>query len=64
MRIGFLIGAGCSLAIQVPDGKKTKPHIPEIVGLTKQVNANSTKSMSLCGGVRASRARWPDSGSG
>ena len=41
MRIGFFIGAGCSLAIQVDDGKgKTKPLIPEIDGLTKQVKAS------------------------
>ena len=37
MRIGFFLGAGCPLAIQVPDGKTTKPLIPEIAGLTKQV---------------------------
>jgi len=37
MRIGFFIGAGCALAVQVPDGKITKPLIPEIAGLTKQV---------------------------
>jgi len=41
MRIGFFIGAGCSLAIQVDDGKgKTKPLIPEIDGLTRQVKAS------------------------
>lgn len=34
MRIGFLIGAGCSLSVKEDDGK---PLIPEIVGLTKQV---------------------------
>lgn len=37
MRVGFLIGAGCPLAVQVPDGATTKPLIPEIAGLTKQV---------------------------
>ena len=37
MRIGFFIGAGCPLAVQVPDGEKTKPLIPEIAGLTKLV---------------------------
>jgi hypothetical protein len=37
MRIGFFLGAGCPLAVQVIDGEKTKPLIPEIVGLTKQV---------------------------
>jgi hypothetical protein len=39
MRIGFFIGAGCSLAVQVPDGETTKPLIPEIAGLTNQVKA-------------------------
>lgn len=39
MRIGFFIGAGCPLAIQVPDGEMTKPLIPEIAGLTQQVQA-------------------------
>ena len=37
MRIGFLIGAGCPLAIQVPVASKTEPLIPEIGGLTKRV---------------------------
>jgi len=37
MRIGFLIGAGCPLAIRVPDGNETRPLIPEIAGLTNQV---------------------------
>lgn len=40
MRIGFFVGAGCPLAIQVPDGDKTKPLIPEISGLTAQVKAS------------------------
>ena len=34
MRIGFFIGAGCSLSIQDADGR---PLIPDISGLTKQV---------------------------
>ena len=34
MRIGFFIGAGCSLSISAADGK---PLIPEISGLTQQV---------------------------
>lgn len=37
MRVGFLVGAGCPLAVQVPDGEKTKPLIPDITGLTKMV---------------------------
>lgn len=40
MRIGFFLGAGCPLAIQVADGDKTKPLIPEIAGLTAQVKAS------------------------
>lgn len=37
MRIGFFLGAGCPLSIQLPDGEETKPLIPEIAGLTSQV---------------------------
>jgi hypothetical protein len=37
MRIGFFLGAGCPLAIQLPDGANKKPIIPEISGLTAQV---------------------------
>lgn len=37
MRIGFFLGAGCPLSIQVPDGEATKPLIPEIAGLTSRV---------------------------
>jgi hypothetical protein len=37
MRVGFFIGAGCSLAVQIPVGSTTEPLIPEIGGLTKQV---------------------------
>lgn len=39
MRIGFLIGAGCPLAIQIPDGTGTKPLIPDIARLTSQVKS-------------------------
>jgi len=37
MRVGFFIGAGCSLAVPDPNGE---PLIPEIVGLTKQVKTH------------------------
>jgi len=41
MRIGFIIGAGCPLSIQVPGvGGATRPLIPEILGLTQQVRAS------------------------
>lgn len=39
MRIGFFLGAGCPLAVQVADGEGTKNLIPEISGLTRQVKA-------------------------
>ncbi|NJL26615.1 MAG: hypothetical protein HC897_01430 [Thermoanaerobaculia bacterium] len=39
MRIAFLLGAGCPLAIRVPDGGGTKPLIPDIAGLTEQVRS-------------------------
>jgi hypothetical protein len=37
MRIGFFIGGGCPLAVQIPVGDKTEPLIPEINGLTNEV---------------------------
>lgn len=39
MRIGFFVGAGCPLAVRVPDGGGTKPLIPDIAGLTAMVRA-------------------------
>ena len=39
MRVAFFVGAGCPTAIQVPDAMATKPLIPDIAGLTKQVAA-------------------------
>jgi hypothetical protein len=44
MRIAFLIGAGCSQAVRVPDGAETKPLIPDIGGLTAQVKAALDKN--------------------
>lgn len=37
MRIAFLLGAGCPVAIRVPDGEKSKPLIPDIQGLTGHI---------------------------
>jgi SIR2-like domain len=40
MRVGFLIGAGCSCAIRVPaEGGKTRSLIPDITALTGSVRA-------------------------
>jgi hypothetical protein len=33
MRIGFFLGAGCPLAVQIPIEGKFEPIIPEISGL-------------------------------
>jgi len=40
MRVAFFLGAGCPLAVRVPDGEATKPIIPDIIGLTTQVKAS------------------------
>jgi len=39
MRVAFFLGAGCPVAIRVPDGKTTKPLIPDIKELTELVRA-------------------------
>jgi hypothetical protein len=37
MRVGYLLGAGCPMAIRVPDGTGAKPLIPDIKGLTQHI---------------------------
>lgn len=37
MRVAFFIGAGCPMAIRVPDGEGTRPLIPDVAGLTARV---------------------------
>ena len=37
MRIAFFLGAGCGMAVRVPDGGSTRPLIPNIEGLTNYV---------------------------
>ena len=44
MRIGFFIGAGCSLSVNGDDGK---PFIPEIAGLTELVKSHLDKDDKL-----------------
>lgn len=44
MRIGFFIGAGCSLSVQGADGM---PLIPDVAGLTKQVKEVLSKDQEL-----------------
>lgn len=49
MRVGALLGAGCPLAIRVPNGAWTKPLIPDIAGLTAEVRANIEASQKYKG---------------
>jgi hypothetical protein len=37
MRVAFLLGAGCPMAIHISEGKETRPLIPDIAGLSSQV---------------------------
>ncbi len=52
MRIGFLLGAGCPLAVQIPVGDQTEPLIPEISGLTKQVKEYLNSDDNLKAGAQ------------
>jgi hypothetical protein len=47
MRVGFFLGAGCPLSVQVLDGGKSVPIIPEIAGLTAQVKAHLDSDTAL-----------------
>jgi hypothetical protein len=47
MRVGFFIGAGCSLSVRVPDGTGTKPLIPALAELTKDVKAQIDSDVKL-----------------
>jgi SIR2-like domain len=49
MRIGFLIGAGCPLAVQVKKEGKPEALIPEIAGLTKRVKEALDKNDEVKG---------------
>ena len=48
MRIAFVIGAGCPASIQISEGEqKSRPLIPAISGLTKQVQESIQGDVSL-----------------
>lgn len=47
MRIGFFMGAGCPLSVQIPDGNKTRSLIPEIGGLTNLVRESLESNEEL-----------------
>lgn len=55
MRIAFLFGAGCPMAIRVQDGEKNKPLIPDIRVLTQIVKDEivGKENSSTCAGVLA-----------
>ncbi|MBX3442152.1 MAG: SIR2 family protein [Planctomyces sp.] len=44
MQVAFFLGAGCPMAIRIPDGTTTQPLIPNIEGLTKHVCDELTKT--------------------
>ena len=47
MRVGFFLGAGCPLAVQISTGGKSEPIIPEIWGLTAQVKTHLDSDATL-----------------
>ena len=53
MRIGFFLGAGCPLAVQIPTEDKFEPIIPEISGLTAQVKAHLDANSTLKAGAQS-----------
>lgn len=62
MRVGFIVGAGCPLAVKVPDGERTNPLIPDIAGLTKQVKDTLDVDVELKDGAKSAWARVIDRG--
>ncbi len=57
MRVGFIIGAGCPLAVRVPDGERANPLIPDIAGLTKQVKDTLDADTELREGAKSAWER-------
>ena len=47
MRVGFLLGAGCPLAVRTEREGTTSPLIPDTVGLTRQVKAHLDADATL-----------------
>ena len=47
MRIGFFLGSGCPLSIQIPAVDKTKALIPEINELTQRIKTFLDKDKDL-----------------
>lgn len=53
MRVAFLLGAGCPVAIRISDGQNTKPLIPDIAGLTKHISETLQASQKYKTGFNA-----------
>ena len=62
MRVAFLLGAGCPVAIRVPDGKNTKPLIPDIKELTNHVFTTLGASIDYKKSIGVIIERLNDSG--
>jgi hypothetical protein len=60
MRIGFLLGAGCPVAVRVTDAAgANRPLIPDIAGLTALIDAELKADSTLGGGYKTLLARLP-----
>lgn len=61
MRVAFFLGAGCPVAIRVPNGQETKPLVPDIDGLTAHVCAALEASAVFKENLKAVLNRLRDS---
>jgi hypothetical protein len=61
MRVAFFLGAGCPVAIRVPNGTGTNPLIPDIAELTRRVSSKIEASATYKAGFAALK-RLSDSG--
>lgn len=63
MRVAFFLGAGCPVAIRIPNGSgATDPLIPDIAGLTKQVRSKIEESDKFKTGFSVILKRLSDAG--
>jgi hypothetical protein len=62
MRVAFLLGAGCPVAIRVPNGPGSSPLIPDTAGLTAQVRESLMKSAEHAGPFASVLQRLADLG--
>jgi hypothetical protein len=60
MRIAFLLGAGCPVAVQIPEGTGTRALIPDISGLTSAISNRLAGSATLAAGHATLMKRFTD----